>query len=369
MSIIRGTLQLMAAADIEAMIDPVRLSKIRETDPKPMILAMGIGHEGESRPANIVGSGRSVLRYLKGAVQNLYRRLMLGTKTLAAPHKSTNDTDDEPGIGEIVGKALNWRDGIPCVDAAIYVYPQFRERTFDVASLEADFIGERENTGTVRVDDFERITAVRIGDSRQFTPAMPGATLLGAMQNFAPEDHSMTVEEIKAAIKNGELKVTPTDLFDVDELTKVDAVKQKIDQSFNAGAKRVRDNELSDLNSEIAAERKRADDLQTKLSEASTAVLQAKVTPTFDAVSADRKFDKRQQAFYRREVNRGFEVPSDAKDEASVKTAMNKFIDSLKDDWTALFGDGETDTPGDEKVATPARTGESVDGNKYADEM
>lgn len=348
----------MADDDVLGMISPMTIEHIKKAkgDPAPLFKAFRVGHEGEAQP-NILGIGRTVQRWFQSAIEKLTDKLYLGTKVYHN-HMPTNDEKGRSPIGEIVGKAMRHIEGALSSVAVAYIYPQFRDLPLDVASIEADLLVPKDAAAfDVQDVDVLSITGVALGNSQLSKPAFPGATLLAQLQAFAENTHpqgekKMTLEEIRTAIQEGKFK--PSDVFDPKVLSTdplvVDIVK---DETQNLRGYQLR--KLREADDKITALEGEKKALSEKLVGHERATVKAKAKEVFDAIVAERpklKDDPRLVKYVGRALDKGFE----AKDEATLKADLNKFVDDQVAEYADLMGDVKPDvkvTPTPDPNRTP----------------
>jgi hypothetical protein len=372
---IRGELQHLAADEIETMIDPAAFARITAADEHPVVKVFAIGHEGIADGRFLTAAGQPVrrfFRYLRETVQSLYDRIAPGTPIYPDRHGSTMDAAGRVQIGEVVGRAVREIKGAMHALAAIWVYPQFRDRDDDVASIEAFFAGDRADDGSIIVRGIERITGIILGNSRHVRPAFPGATLHGAMQFFAlakgstmkitlPDGTQVEVaaEQIKAAIRAENL--SPSTLYD-DEALKADPrVADMLALTGRAAAARKADEMTRKHDEERTAWEREKTTLTTERDTARKEIVGAKRESVLRAIADERKLKDGQAAFIRRALP-SFET--NATTDEALKADMATFIDTQLNEWRKVgkeaFGlrfdeDGAVGGP---KV-TPAGDGQS----------
>lgn len=213
--IIRCEIEHMAENDVRAMLEPGTIEKIIEGgDKKPLFKVFSIGHEG-SVIGNLVGIGNIQIQYFRDAIKKIVDNLAHGTKCFFGHAKDNNTSHREP-IGEVVAKKLEEIGGVLHDLAVVYVYPSHASKVLDVASIETTVGISADDYGGAYVTDVGEVTAVALGDGRIEKPGFPGATLLAQLQAFQKGDHSMTLAELKAAIKEG--KYSPSDIFSTEDL-------------------------------------------------------------------------------------------------------------------------------------------------------
>lgn len=358
-------LQNMAESDILRMIDPGALDELKKEDPRPEIRVYRIAHEGTAE-GTLLDKGKkknAAFRYVADAIRKLVDHLNINTP-LFRGHTDTNSHAGRKKIGRVIGKQLRDVGGQLQAFAATYIYPEHSGEILDVASVEAPFRFAWEN-GAVRVEDFQDITGIALGDGRYDRPAFTGATLLGAMQAFAEqggsEDVELTADAVKAAIKDGTLKVSPSDLFTADALLKDSAVSDKIAKTGFEAARRVRDEELKPVQTELETAKKSLDTVTQERDQAKSEALKNNRATIFDSVAKERKLTDKQRGFVERNWDR---FKTEATEEGGVKTDMNKFLDGQLEEYAEyekLFGsnsDGNGKTEKGKEVAAEGQAGD-----------
>jgi len=330
--ILRGELQNMAEADILAMINPDTIERIRKTDPHPVFKAYCVGHEGEARP-NMIGVGTMVFQYLRDAVVKLHDKIRQGIKAFRN-HATTNEHQGRTTIGEVVGKSIREIGGKLASVAAIYLYPEHKNDVLDVASIETEVEYSLDDRGIARVETFNDVTGIALGDSRVAVPAFPGATLLASMQAFqtsrGKSTHergaAMTREEIIAAIKEGNLTIG--DLFADQDILSARVVKRELDKAEQTGYEHHRQKMErkfgEDPEKVINGLQDQVKTLKTEKSTLESQTILSKVSDVLKAVSTERKIDEKRQAFIGRNLKT---FKSEAKDDAALRVDVNKFLD------------------------------------------
>lgn len=179
----RATLREMAASDIAAMIPEAKLRELKVRDPRPLIKAFVVGHEGESR-GTLIGIGNVVKRWFRTMVRKLHEKIGAGLQLFHGHAAGTNAHDGRLPIGEVVGKELREIDGRESVIVACYIKPEYKHLPIDVASVETNVQMSRAEDGTLDIVDVDDVTGIALGSSAVDTPGFAGATLLGQLQAF-----------------------------------------------------------------------------------------------------------------------------------------------------------------------------------------
>lgn len=350
--LLKGELQHMAASEMEAMVDRAAMDRVKATDPHPTIRVYRIAEEGDASGSVVVGGRKtkSAFHYLRDAISKLHEHTRIGTK-LFRGHNADNSHDGRVRIGEVVGTKLAEIGGKLQAFAAAYIYPQFAGDKLDVASVEAPFRFTMDGDA-VRVTDFEDVTGIAVANASEATPGFAGATLLGVMQMFAEEGRhtvGITLDQIREAMKSGELSIKPSDLFDEKALLDDNIVHNKVSQTGFEAARRVRDQELKSAQQELEGFKKQIETLTQERDQARVAVVHSKRDSVFGEIAETRKLSDPQRQFIARNWDR---MKSEAKDDAGFKADIeNHVVAQLKefDEVGKLFGakpDGEPSDKG-----------------------
>lgn len=337
---IRAEILNMAKGDILRLVPEETLERIKESDSSPEIRAYVIGHEGKADSGIVEpgGVGRRILRYVREAIVQLYDRIENGLK-IFHDHATDNLHHGREQIGEVVGKVLDTIDGKLSTIAAVYIFPQYKRRKLDIASIEANITmteGEGETSDVLSVDD---VTGIALGNSRINRPGFPGATLLGTVQAFTAkkkdeeEEEPMKISEIKDAIKEGKFKIT--DLYTDDEICDSEPAK-KAKQTEYEHAKRV-EKKLGEERDRVIELSKTNETLETELKGLRAKESQRGVKDLYGEAVEKRKFNDKQKAFIEKRLER---FKSEEKDD-KLKDDFNRYLDSeLKEyeETAKLFG-------------------------------
>jgi len=337
----------MALGEIEAMIDPAALARIRAADQHPLVKVFAVGHEGTADGRLLDEAGaplRRLYHYLRDTVQSLYDRLAVGTPIYPDRHGATMDAAGRVQIGEVVGRAVRDIKGAMHALAAIYLYPQFRDRDDDVASIEAFFAGDRAPDGSIIVRGIDRVTGIILGSSRHVRPAFPGATLHGAMQFFAFTKGStmkiklpdgtqvdLSAEQIKAAIHAE--NIPPSALYDDDALKADPRVGDMVSLTGRAAAARKADELTRKLDEERAAWTTEKTALAAERDKARGEIVGAKRAATVQSVGQERKLKDGQMAFLLRALPA---LKTEATTDEALKADVGKFVDEQLNEYRRL---------------------------------
>lgn len=195
-----AALQEMAASEIMSMIDPATLAAIKQSDPKPLIKAFVVGHEGESK-GNVVGFGNVVKRWYRSMVRTLGAKIRRGLQ-LFHGHGATNDQDGRVPVGQVLGSVTKEHEGRESVIVACHIFKPFAHLPLDVASIEAQAEFEQAPDGKLDIASIGEVTAIALGNSSVNQPGFPGATLLGQLQAFEAKTHTEPGPRLRLGFTN-----------------------------------------------------------------------------------------------------------------------------------------------------------------------
>lgn len=337
----RVTLQCMSDSEIRAMIPPEKMAEIKKKDKKPLIKAFVVGHEGEAR-GNLIGVGNIVKRWFADMVSKLNDKIAIGLQ-LFHGHAATNDTAGRTPVAEVVGKTLKRiKDRLSSV-VACWIYPEFKNLPFDVASIEADVELEGD-PGKLYVADVNEISGIALSNSQVETPGFPGATLLGQLQAFAEErrkpqitlfkkgENEMTLAELKEAIQ--EAKFKPTDLFDPDAILAdpfiSEQVKEKISNARGYDIRKFEklSEERAESEKKLREAEKRLGEQAEKLKAKELEMAKAQRGTLFEKQKDERKFDEKLTRYVQRRLER-----FDPKDAATIEKDFSAWLDAEVDEY------------------------------------
>lgn len=322
----------MADAEILGMVNSGWLEGIKASDPKPVIKAFVVGHEGGS---DIVLGGRKVaVQWLRNAVGWIHDKLQMFVPVYEG-HGAPGDNSPQGRVpvGQVVGKALvNIGDKVAAV-AAMYFFPNARDRVFDVASIEADIEYERDES-SIRPTSVETISGVAVSNSLISRPGFPGATLLGAVQAFAAKEGAqamaMTLAELKAAVRD--IGAKPSDLFPVDDIMTDSHVVAKVkEEKANVYNQNQRlQTELDEARNKVVQTTERYEGM---LREANTKAVLSRQGVIADTVMKERKLSDKEAAFAKLQLKR---FSTTASDEDKLKADINRFLDEVQADYAEV---------------------------------
>ena len=329
-----ATIQALSQPEINALIDPDVLARLKQNDPNPEIRVYSIGHTGESN-LHLPGIGQKTFTWIQAAVQWLVDRLPIGTSVFNRHDPNSNSHSGREQIGEVVGKAVKHIGDRLNALAAIYIQPQFRSRPLDVASVEAEI--EYAHDGLQAWPTaVNNVSGVALSNSGIDTPGFPGATLLGAVQAyvqaFAGESFggtTMNLSEVRQAIK--EQGWSPAQIFSMSDITgdarvaaELDTkAKEKYQDTLNANERLKK--ERDDAVQKLGTFEKRVE-TRTK----STSVLEAELA------SPDRKLSDKAKLYIKRKAA---EFTTEAADEESLKKDVGTFVEKANQEYNELAKD------------------------------
>lgn len=332
---ILATLLEMSQNELLSHIDASTYQRIKDRDDHPTFKAYVIGHEGAST-GKMVGVGHLIKKWFKSAIVKLNEKLKIGTKVFHG-HEQTNDQKDRTQIGEVVGKTLKTIKEFLSSIAITYIYPPFKDKSLDVASVEIQvFIPEDKQDIEIHDVDVQEVQAIALGDSTIDKPGFAQASLLVSIQEFA-NGHGgdkMTPEEIREAVRTGRLK--PSDIFDSDELA-IDPLVKQINE-------KKRDNEdgyqkrMSDkLQTEKATWDKEKKELEDSLNTQKKVNLKIKAKDRIGELIGDkgRKLEEKQVKFINKDID-NFEPSEEDKLDADLNTFIDKELDDFDKTLEAL---------------------------------
>lgn len=324
---------------MKSLIDPAWLNAIKARDPEPEVRVYSIGHEGKSN-LHLPGIGTKTFTWIQAAVQWIADKLNLGTAVFDRHDPTTNSHEGRVQIGEVVGKAVRHVGDRLNTLAAVYIYPQFKTRPLDVASIEAEI--EYSHDGfQAWPTAIRNVSGIALGNSGIDNPGFPGATLLGAVQAYVQAfagdigSTTMNLSDVQAAVK--ELGLKPSQVFAVADIMSDATVAEESRKSYqdtlnaNARLKQERDearNSLNKAENDKAEAEKKFNQMQ----------LRSKSSSLIDPILADpnRKLDDKAKVFIKRNLGN---FTTTAADEDGLKTELGKFVDNMAAEYTALAKD------------------------------
>jgi len=349
-------IQAISKSEIEGIIDPLRLEKLKETDPNPDIRVYSIGHEGAAN-LHLPGIGKKTLTWIQAAVQWVADKLQLGTAVFNKHDPNTNSHVGREQIGEVVGKAVRHIGDRLNTLAAIYIKPQFRSRPLDIASIEADieYAQDGSQAWPTAIND---VSGIALGTSGIDIPGFPGATLLGAVQAFVQASgrdigaKTMNLSEVKQAV--ADLGLTPTQVFSLEDIMEDSSVAGKVKEAKNTLQKAADrwKSEVDASREKLAALENAKADSDKKLKQTE---MRSKSSAIIDAILADRDMlDSKAKLFIKRGLKN---FTTEATDEDALKADLSKFVDTTAKEFQELskeiFGAEDTKPASNEALHIP----------------
>ena len=325
-------LQLMAAGEILQYIPPDTLATIKQKDKHPLFQAYVVGEEGEATP-NVVGSGARVLNWLRASISAMVSKLQFGTK-IFHNHAATNEHSGRTIVGELVGKALEYVGGKMRAVAVTYIYPQFKDNIFDAVSIEAEVeLDPSGNSNTIDDIHVGEITGIAVGDRRYNKPAFASAGLISQLQAFDIQGNEqggnkmadLTIEQVRDFIMLRRL--TPSELFSEDMVTKDSVVRGKIKAEFEQ-----RERLQKEFDAFKAEGTAKVTKLETDNKSLRQMLISGKAQSLAQAIIAERKMPEPKAKYVSGKIP-NFKVDGEAVDDAAIKGQLNKFIDGHIDDF------------------------------------
>lgn len=349
--------QNMASGEIVEMVGDRAIADIKASgDKKPLFRVFSVGHTGLVH-GTLLNLGAVPTFYTYDAVRSLFYKLFDGVKVFLG-HNEDNSTDDRTPIGEVRGKKLVDIGGALHALAAIYIYPKFRDKELDVASIEAEVtyednrpanapagsLGDRSQA--LDVTEVLKVTGIAVGNHEEWSPAFPGAVLLGTAQaakSDPPQGEThMDLQEVKNLIR--EAGWNPMDIFRKEEILKLDVVAEldKRQQTNYEHARRVEES----LGTERADRARKEQELLSRIGKLQQLTLENTARHLLPTVAEKRHLTEQQRKFVEVAVPR-FKTEA-ADDDAKVQADFDNFItDQLAeyDRLAAIFKPGEGTPP------------------------
>jgi len=297
-----ATIQALNNNELDDIIDPYFIRGIKDRDPHPEIKVYSIGHEGQAN-LHLPGIGQKTLTWIQAAVHWVKDKLRIGTAVFDRHDPNTNSHEGRTQIGEVVGTAVKQIGDRLNTLAAIYIYPQFKSRPLDVASIEAEI--EYAHDGfQAWPTAINRVSGIALSNSGIDTPGFPGATLLGAVQAYVQAfggeiqgANNMNLSEVKQAAKD--LGLRPSQIFAVEDImgdTVVAAEVQKAKSTLQNAADRWK-GEVDNHKEKLAKLENEKADSDKKLQQFQ---MQSKGATVIDGIITDRKLDTKAAAYVKR---------------------------------------------------------------------
>ena len=332
-----ATIQALSKSELDELVDPLVKRYIKEQDPEPDIRVYSIGHDGNA-DLHLPGIGKKTITWIQAAVRWVADKLKLGTAVFNRHDPNTNSHEGRVQIGEVVGKAVKQIGDRLNTLAAIYIYPQFKSRPLDIASIEAEI--EYAHDGfQAWPTAINNVSGIALSNSGIDIPGFPGATLLGAVQAYvqafgsAIGEKTMNLSEIKQATK--ELGLSPSQVFSIEDIFSDLKVTEKVREEKKnviAGSERIQSERDALKEKVVKLENEKADS-DKKLQQFR---MQSKGATVIDGIIADRKLDDKAKAYVKRNLNKFTTI---ATDEDTLKTELGKFVDATNKDYQELAKD------------------------------
>lgn len=323
---IRAELQNLARKEILEMVPADTIARIKQSDPNPEFKVYCVGHEGVAN-AQELSFGRKLAKayhYVKSMVLRLGEKLQFGTP-IFYNHIGANTSDGREQIGELVGKAVKMVGDKLSALAAIYIYPQYRSAPLDIASIEGDVEYYAKGQSSGDVIDVLKISGIALGNSKEASPAFPGATLLGVLQAFSKEaqfNHEgdkMTKEEILEAIKEGKFKIT--DIYSKEEILETEFAKAD-HKDAHEHSRRV-EKQLGEEREKIVTLTRSLEEASGKIKTLNEQVSITQVGNLLTQAAPARKFSDKEKAF----IEKNLAAFKSDKSGEELKTDFDRFLD------------------------------------------
>jgi len=177
-------------------VDNNALAEIKKTDPKPLLKAYTIAHEGTTKP-KVLGTGYKIMQWGRAAVESVFDALQIGIKSIAG-HTADNNANSKPEKATVIGKGKQLIDNVLHTIAVLY-FPNKNDSDYNTISMEASVLHD-DNPNNSIVDSVKNITALALGKLGVDSPAFPGAREIASIQCFDNDQNSFN------KIKNNEEK-------------------------------------------------------------------------------------------------------------------------------------------------------------------
>lgn len=181
---------------ILSYVDNNALAEIKKTDPKPLLKAYTIAHEGTTKP-KVLGTGYKIMQWGRAAVESVFDALQIGIKSIAG-HTADNNPNSKPEKATVIGKGKQLIDNVLHTIAVLY-FPNKNDSDYNTISMEASVLHD-DNPNNSIVDSVKNITALALGKLGLDSPAFPGAREIASIQCFESDQTSFN------KIKNNEEK-------------------------------------------------------------------------------------------------------------------------------------------------------------------
>jgi len=335
---IQAKIRAMAEADVLKLVPDRVIRDIKREDQHPHFKAFVVSHEGIATP-NIIGVGKTIQNWFASAVKSLAMKLNIGTKVFSGHEENNDHNDYRKTVGEVIGKGLEMINGLLSTVAVTYIYPQFKDDNFDIASIEADImIPKDEREFEINEPDVLGVTGIAVGDSKIEKPAFPGATLQVALQAFAEKtpkgEHKMTLEEIKSAVQEGKFK--PSEVFNMKDLTADPLVTEHVEEKTN-NLRGYNIRKIADAEAKVEKLEAENKDLKGKADEFAKHTLRETGREVFTTILKERKIDGDKK--FDRYIQKMYDKAFTPTEETALKQDVNTFVDKQMDEYKDLFGE------------------------------
>jgi len=336
---LKAQIQALSESELDGIVDPAIMSRIKGTDPKPDIRVYSIGHEGESN-MNLPGIGKKTITWIQAAVQWLSDKVKIGTAVFNRHNPESNSHEGRQQIGEVVGKTTKKIGDRLSALAAIHIFPNFKSRPLDVASIEAEIEYDHDDKQAWPTQIFD-VSGIALSNSGIDSPGFPGATFLGAVQAFVQAfgedigEKKMNQSDVLAAVK--ELKLTPVQVFGIDNLMEDPAVVKKVKE-----AKSTLTSAADRFKGEVDVLREKNTGLENDKAEAVKQLqktkTQSKSVSVLETIlaSPEVKVDDRAKKYIQLQHKT---FSSEAEDEAGLQADVIKFIESKNSEYNEIAKD------------------------------
>lgn len=341
-------LQNMAQSEIIGIIDKDVLEDIKKSDPHPLFKVFSVAHEGVSH-GNVIGIGKVALRWLQNAIRKIHERIEYGTKLFHNHIQGTNSHDGRTIVGRVVGKTLDIiNDKLHTLSVA-YIYPEFKDVNFDIASFEGDVLLPRDltNEPIINPQNIGKITGIAVGSSENTSPAFKGATLQTALQMMSDggigENMTISLKEIMNYLKENPT-VRPSTLFTKEAVLNDSVIQDAIKEGK---ADLWHQNERLKLEKEELKKKVVTAEEETK--KLKTSKLKTESVAKRDSIIKDRNLADNVVKFAVKRYDKDFNATT----EENLTTDINKFLDEVIADFKELQDAGvipkdSNDTSGNE---------------------
>lgn len=348
----------MAQNEILEMIPPYMLEDINRRDPKPLFKVFVVGQEGKAE-LNWVGFGKVVKTWFADAIGKVSRLIFPGMRLFHNhPENVINpEDDDRPSIGEVAGSRTKDIDGKFSALIAAYIYPEYRNLTLNIASIEAELnLESGQIEGDVHDRNVDNISAIALGDERVNRPGFPGSTILAEYQAMTLK-HSpnriqlnkggdmTSLSEVKDFIKTE--KYDPSDVFGKDVLL-ADPIIVKALEGAGGNEHQARKRNLKEFEDEKEKWQESDKKKDATITELRSEGAKTKASDLFDSKLKERKLTERQVEFITVRKD-DFKVSDPEKVAEETDTFLDKTLVQYKAD-AKIFGIEEETQETDELI-------------------